>query len=190
MIPVGYMAKRVSPRPEWIAAKQVVDIYSVSACISKDFANFYDADASTYCPHWDHVNGYWLFDTPEVIQQLAREHAVDLDGTSLFYYEVYEHEFDEDVGLWREFEPASFPTDVVVPLKKALAGYDVVSFAVGTNPECSPLSCSGLARNVETNSHCLLASFEQAKELLELGTFNDDEPGPYRIFAVYSTTWR
>ena len=180
MIPVGYMAKRVSPRPEWLAAERVADIYSVSMCISKNFAD--------YIPYWKH-NGYWFFDTPEIIEQLAREHAIDLHGTSLFYYEVYEHEFDEIVELWRDFEPASFPTNVVVPPQKALAGYDVVSFAVGTNPECSPLSCNRLAEEVETNSHCLLASFEQAKDLLELGTFNNDEPGPYRIFAVHSTTW-
>ena len=180
MIPVGYMAKRVSPRPEWIAAERVADIYSVSGCISKDFAS--------YIPYWKH-NGYWFFDTPEIIEQLAREHAIDLHGTSLFYYEVHEHEFDEEVELWRDFEPARFPTNVVVPQQKALAGYDVVSFSQETSPECSPLSCSGLAKNVETNSHCLLGSFEQAKELLELGTFNDDEPGPYRIFAVHTTTW-
>jgi hypothetical protein len=181
MIPVGYMAKRVSPRPEWLAAERVTDIYSVSGCISKNFAN--------YVPYWKH-NGYWLFDTPEIIEELAREHAIDLQGTSLFYYEVYEHEFDEEVELWRDFEPeASFPTNVVVPRQKTLDGYDVVSFSVGTSPECSPLSCSNLARSVETNSHCLLASFEAAKDVLELGTVKDDEPGPYRIFAVHSVTW-
>ncbi len=90
MIPVGYMAKRVSPRPEWLAAERVADIYSVSMCISKNFAD--------YIPYWKH-NGYWFFDTPEIIEQLAREHAIDLHGTSLFYYEVYEHEFDEDRGV-------------------------------------------------------------------------------------------
>jgi hypothetical protein len=42
---------------------------------------------------------------------------------------------------------------------------------------------------VETNSHCLLASFEQAQELLEGGTFADTEPGPFRVFAVYPVVW-
>jgi len=36
----------------------------------------------------------------------------------------------------------------------------------------------------------LLQSFEQARALLENGTFNDSEPGPYRILAVYSVAWR
>jgi hypothetical protein len=180
MIPAGFMAKRVSPRPEWLAAEQVVDIYSVSGCISEAFADF--------IPHWKH-NGYWLFDTPEVIRQLARETAIDLQETSLFYYEVYEHEFDEIAEAWREFEPQPFPTQVVVPPERVLAGYDVVSFTVGTSAECSPLSCANLAQEVETNEHCLLASFEQAHELLERGRFNDTEPGPFRVFAVYSVAW-
>jgi hypothetical protein len=41
----------------------------------------------------------------------------------------------------------------------------------------------------ETNSRCLLQSFELARTLLENGTFNDPEPGPYRVFAVYSVKW-
>jgi hypothetical protein len=40
MIPVGYMAKRVSKKPDWIGAIRVVDIHSVSGCVSKDFADY------------------------------------------------------------------------------------------------------------------------------------------------------
>jgi hypothetical protein len=54
----------------------------------------------------------------------------------------------------------SFPTQVIVPPEKVLDGYDVVSFHAGTSAECSPLSCDGLATEVETNSHCLLATLE------------------------------
>lgn len=70
-----------------------------------------------------------------------------------------------------------------------LEGYDVVTFVAQTAPECSPLSCNSLASEIETNSRCLLQSVEQAQELLENGTFDDSEPGPYRIFAVYSVAW-
>ncbi len=34
------MAKRVSKRPDWLKAPQVIDIYSVSGCISKNFADY------------------------------------------------------------------------------------------------------------------------------------------------------
>jgi hypothetical protein len=121
---------------------------------------------------------------------MARENAIDLEATSLFYYEIYEHEFDELAEACRGFEPEpSFPTRVIVPPQKVLAGWDVVCFSVGTNAECSPLSCGNLAEEVETNSHCLLASFEQARELLERGTFTNGEPGPFRVFAVYPVAW-
>ena len=181
MIPVGYMAKRVSVRPEWLQTERVVDVYSVSHCISNGFAD--------YIHYWMH-NGYWFFDSPEIIRQLAQENSIDLKGTSLFYYEAHEREFDEARGGWTSFGPElAFTTKVVVPPRKDLEGYDVVTFSVGTGPECSPLSCNALATKVETNRHCLLASLEQAQHLLESGQFNNSEPGPFRIFAVYSVQW-
>ena len=44
------MARRVSPRPQGLAAEQVVDIDSVSRCISRDFADD--------VPYWKH-NGFY-----------------------------------------------------------------------------------------------------------------------------------
>jgi hypothetical protein len=63
-----------------------------------------------------------------------------------------------------------------------------VSFNAQTSPECSPLSCNNLAESVGVNDHCLLENLEQARKLLENGAFNDTEPGPFRVFAVYSCT--
>jgi hypothetical protein len=173
------MAKRVVERPDWLPAERVSSIYSVSGCVSKNFAK--------YITFWKH-NGYWLFDSPEVIIELARANGIELAETLLFFYEVHELQFDS--GEWKSFEPEpSFRTNVSVPEAKVFEGYDVVTFYVQTSPECSPLSCNSLASEVETNSRCLLQSFEQAQKLLENGTFTDSEPGPYRIFAVYSVAW-
>jgi len=181
MIPVGYMAKQVSVRPEWIKSERVADVYSVSGCVSRDFAD--------YISYWKH-NGYWFFDSPAIILQLARQSSIDLTQTSLFFYEVHELEFDDGEGRWTAFRPEpSFTTRIALPTEKALEGYDVVTFSARTNAECSPLSCNALAAEVETNRHCLLDSFERAQQLLEEGKFKNTEPGPYRIFAVYSTTW-
>jgi len=180
MIPVGYMAKRVSVRPAWLQPARILDVYSVSGCIS---ANFTD-----YVQYWKH-NGYWLFDSPAIIREISRDHAIDLAGLQLFYYEVCGLEFD-DLDGWRGFAPeASFKTQVVAPAEKVLEGYDVVTYSAGTSAECSPLSCNALALEVETNPHCLLASVEDARRALEDGRFRDSEPGPYRIVAVYSTPW-
>jgi hypothetical protein len=64
MIPAGYIAKTVLRRPDWLKANGVEGIHSVSGCVSKDFAD--------YITFWKH-NGYWLFDSPDVIEQVARE---------------------------------------------------------------------------------------------------------------------
>ena len=49
MIPVGYMAKRVTGCQAWLDTERVKDIYSVSACVSENFAD--------YISDWKH-NGY------------------------------------------------------------------------------------------------------------------------------------
>jgi hypothetical protein len=179
MIPAGYLAKRVCRKPDWLRAQQVADIYSVSGCISEVFADYVD--------FWKH-NGFWLFDAPEIIQNIAQENSIDLGGTSLFYYEVYEKEFDGTA--WHPYGPdSSFKTSVVVPVDKRLEGFDVVTFWSHNLPECSPLSCNHLAQDLPTNSHCLFPSFDNAETNVTNGAFNNSEPGPYRIFSVYSVDW-
>jgi hypothetical protein len=172
------MAKRVQ-KPKGFNMEEVTDIYSVGSCVNDDFAD--------YINFWRH-NGFWLFDSPEIIRDVAKENSIDLTGKSLFYYEVYEQEFDG--SDWRLFHPEeSFPTQVVEPENKRLEGFDVVTFFSGHAPECSPLSCNGLAKEIPTNPHCLLSSFEVAFAAIGHGKFNNSEPGPYRIFAVYSCDW-
>jgi len=179
MVPAGYMAKRVVERPDWLRAVGVSAVYSVSGCVSRNFAD--------YIKFWKH-NGYWLFDSPKGIVEIALDSGIDLAGTVLFFYEVHELQFGS--GEWTRFEPEpSLGTDVRVPEARVFEGYDVVTFLGQSSPECSPLSCNLLASHVETNSRCLLQSFDRARRLLEDGVFNDSEPGPYRIFGVYSVAW-
>jgi hypothetical protein len=178
MTPAGYLYKFVATRPNWLGATAVVDIGSISGCISRPFADFVD--------HWKH-NGYWLFDSPGIMEQIATDIGIDLSNATLFYYEVHEDEFDGRTKLWRKFSPeTSFPTKVQEPRSKRCLGYDVATFYAGSAPECSPLSCNALAAEQPVNEHCLLASFDQAKQALESGAFTNAEPGPYRIFAVYA----
>ena len=40
MIPAGYMAKNILKKPDWLEVNGVLDIYSVSDCFSKPFADF------------------------------------------------------------------------------------------------------------------------------------------------------
>ncbi|WP_205630036.1 hypothetical protein [Curvibacter sp. PAE-UM] len=172
------MYKQVARRPDWIKAPNVGDIYSLSGCVSKDFAD--------YINFWRH-NGYWLFDSPRIIEEIALANSIPLDGLSLFYYEAHEEQYDADDCVWTPFAPEqSFETNIEIPQSKTLQGFDVTTFLVQTSPECSPLSCNSLAEGVATNEHCLLATFDEAQELVEKGVFTDAEPGPYRIIAVYT----
>ena len=180
MMPVGYMSKRILSRPEGFENTDIADIYSVSGCMSKNFAD--------YIPSWKH-NGYWFFDSPRIIQQIAKEDSVDLSETKLFYYEVYPLEFDDN-DEWKPFAPEdSFTTDIQLPESKNLDGYDIVTFSQRNSAECSPLSCNLLANTIPVNKHCLLPDFENAYQLLRDGKFQHSEPGPFRIFAVYSVSW-
>lgn len=175
---MGYLYKHVANRPAWLKAETVADIYSLSGCFSKAFAD--------YINYWKH-NGYWLFDSPLAIKALAAESGISLEGLTLFYYEAHDHEYDDDRRLWVPYEPEpSFRTQVVEPVKKNLEGFDVTCFSAHTSPECSPLSCNARAEKLPTNSHCLFRTFEEAFRALEDGEFRNTEPGPYRIIAVYS----
>lgn len=181
MIPIGYMAKRSCEKPPGLGLLQVNDIYSVNSCVNDDFADYVD--------YWKH-NGYWFFDSPEIIQTLAEENSIDLEGTKLFYYEAYE--FDFNGQGWQTFSPwGEIPVRVAVPAEKKLEGFDVVTIWVenSPDPEHSPLSCNALAEKIPTNSHCLIESLEEAKAALNAGKFAGNDPGCQRIFAVYSVDW-
>ena len=178
MIPLGYMMKRVAKRTDWLKQPKVEDIFSVSRCMSKDFCDWID--------EWKH-NGYWLFDSPRIIHDIAKKRNIALDDLTLFYYEGYETQYNADTRQWEPFVPEPhFPLNVEPPPCKILQGYDVVTYNVYSAAECSPLSCNGLAEDIPTNAHCLLDNFQTAKTLLETGAFENSEPGPYRIIAVYT----
>ncbi len=162
MLPAGYMYKRVER-----------GVYSVSGCISEHFAD--------YIPSWSH-NALWLFDSPAILGEVAAAHGAATNGLTLFYYEVYEQQFDG--SSWGGFE-AAVPS-VVAPAFRKLEGFDVVTFSGQSAPECSPLSCNGLGELTAVNPHCLFDTIESARQALDTGFFENSEPGPYRIFAVYT----
>ncbi|MES2391142.1 MAG: hypothetical protein V4555_05850 [Acidobacteriota bacterium] len=179
MIPVGYIAKRIAAQPpDWLRAPSVRDVYSVSCCVNNDLV-----DCTPDLP----INGYWLFDSPEKLRAAADAKGVDCAGSRLFYYEACDLEFDE--GEWTPFaRDQSFETSVAPPSAKHLEGFDIVSFCDGPNSH-SPLSCNSIAQDVKTNEHCLFETEDEARQSLNAQAFSEGEPGPYRIYAVYSVAW-
>jgi hypothetical protein len=194
MIPIGYMAKRVGKPSGWLGRADIVDVYSVGDCVNDNFAD--------YTNFWKH-NAYWFFDSPQVIQALAKEQSLDLTCALLFYYEAFEREFSGEKSLEKDFSrkawrpvpavPDDFgiPMNVVQPAEKRLEGYDVITVWVENSPvpEHSPLSCNGFAEEIPTNVHCLFDTFELAESSINRGEFEGGEPGALRIIAVYSVDW-
>jgi hypothetical protein len=185
VFPVGYMAKFIASAPERLT-ERVTDIYSFSPHGSKNFESFIDDwQEGEVEPN----NAYRLYDSPQLIRQLAGTHHVDLSDSVLFFYEVYEQEYHEDGAHWYPFDPPVPTLGIVAPSVKRLEGYDVVAVEARM-PNCSLVCLLALpAIAVETNEHCLLPSLEGACQLLSEGQFDDTEPGPFQIFAVYSVDW-
>jgi hypothetical protein len=145
VIPAGYMLKTAIPPPEWFSpesAGRVEEVCSLSNCVVTDFTDAFQT--------WRH-NGWWLYDSPVVIDEVVREQAIETQGMSLFYYELYEQELADDG--WRAFEPNGFPIDVVAPKVKTLIGFDVTTHFVLQGPECSPLSCNNMAGELKGRRH-------------------------------------
>ena len=178
MIPLGYLAKHIpKQRPDWLKAPNVIDVYSVSDCVN---------DTLVDSSNGNH-NGFWMFDSKAAIQTAAMANEIDMQGAMLFFYEAYESEFDGHD--WLAISPeASFETQVLIPPTKHLEGFDVVTFCDGPNSH-SPLSCNSIAADIKTNMHCLLENLDEAVAGVEGDAFDQSEPGPYRIYAVYSVPW-
>lgn len=174
MIPAGYMLKHSTCPPDF---GDLAGIHSVSGCVAELFDD--------YIPHWRH-NGYWLYDDPATLWEIAAAEGIPTDGLTLFYYEVHPEAFDRESGTWSKLPPVDPEPRVIAPVEPRFSGYDVVSFAVGTIPECSPLTCNHLWRKVPVNAFGLFATLSEAKAALETGVFRHAEPGPYRIFAVHT----
>jgi hypothetical protein len=177
MIPLGYLYKRTVSCPDWLHMQQVQEMVALAGCITSTFCD--------YIPFWRH-NGWWLFDSPDIMNELARERGIDLSGMTLFYYEAFPEQYDEEQSAWRTFGPErSFVTQVEPPSQATLLGFDVVTFSMQNMPEHSPLSCNGLAQEIPVNQFALLESLDAAQNALNQGRFRNSEPGPYRIISIH-----
>ncbi|MBX9667073.1 MAG: hypothetical protein K2X93_05610 [Candidatus Obscuribacterales bacterium] len=111
--------------------------------------------------------GYWLFDSIEVLDEIVRSEGINISFCTLFYFEVFEQQYDEYLKSWSEFKSdAAFPTNVILPKEKTLEGFDVVTYTADSSAECSPLSCNSLATEIDVNEHCLFRTFEEARNAL------------------------
>jgi len=173
MTPAGYMAKRISRRPDWLKAVNVEDVYSISSCVSEDFGD--------YISNWKH-NGYWFFDSPEIIKNVAKENSIRLRGRP-FYYEAYEMEFDGE-SWFVMVAGDTIPDQCCSASRRHLEGFDAVSFSAGRIRNVHPCPATRLQKSFRY-SHCSFESFDDAKRNLDNGSFRDAEFAPTEYFRVF-----
>ena len=174
LIPVGFKAKLVIPRPDFVTNLTVREILSVSGCMSEDAVDLMNP--------WG-LNEWGLADTEEIIERaIERENVVD-SRLRCFFYEGIGQELEE--GEWEEIE--RLPTGVVRPASGySLRGFDIVCCTIGYMLDCSPLSCNDGAGQFPVNEHCLLESFEEAVRVAEaIDESGKYEPPPYRVMSVW-----
>jgi hypothetical protein len=108
MIPIGYMAKASCVVPEGLDIPHLVDVFSVSDCVN---TNFYEKELP------GEMNGYGLYDSPEIVRAVASSHSVDLTSAVLFCYEADELEYDD--GSWSPYKPFALSLRMSWPLGRS-----------------------------------------------------------------------
>ena len=183
---IGYFAKPVTSRPEWLKAEQVEEVCSWDACRIGRLVDWIHL--------WRH-NAEWVFSTPELAWSVVTE-AVR-SQCQLFGYRLYPVRFR--LGVRESYQLPDYSEAEVLGFAPQWPeamdcsferlGYDLVPRNCEANFECSPLCCADLAVEVPTNRYCLLDTAEEAFALaptLEVpGQPPRGEPGPYHIVEVW-----
>ena len=173
MIPGGYFARRVKPKPDHLPAPGVREICSVSECLSPG--------ADNWITSWRHNSLGWfnsIADAQKVVPESERP------GYRLFAYRIH-----PEVFRGRHRVALEIPDDVrpePLPAGFATIGYDCASRSnVATlSFECSPLSCNGLASEMPVNVHCLFPTLALAIAGAERFAAEQPEPGDYYVVEV------
>jgi hypothetical protein len=172
---IGFIPKKVATCTEWFKNPAVLDICSVSTCISKEPENWVDK--------WLHNTTTWMFDSPE----LARSVLEPTDtGFTVFAYKVFPVLFEGDaIQAWQVHPSPSCDLSGFEFL-----GYDIVSRYLKTCFNCSPLSCNAGCDTIHVNEHCLIDGLETAwhtaeRIASESKAHGSWEPGPYCLVEVH-----
>lgn len=174
---VGYLAKLVLPRPDWLAVPAVEDIGSVSECMSHGPPDRIAA--------WSH-NSAGCYATEA--EALAVVPAEQRERYTLFAYRIWPLALaegrDPDWDVRAEWPDLPDPPDLA---SYQLLGHDAIGRGGSDLFGCSPLSCNGVAAEHEVNRHCLIDEPDRALAIAR--AFADPsshvEPGTYHVVEVW-----
>jgi hypothetical protein len=167
---IGYVSKQLTPPPPNFEPTGLREIASVSNCIADR--------PDGWVTLWRH-NDWFLYDSPELAREVAQECAAY--RWPVVAYLAHPMEFGPDGEV-----PISITTTArPMPEYFHLLGWDVVSRSVTREFECSPLSCNGLANEVQVNELCLLDSEAGAIDFARRCATEQPEPGNYSVIEVW-----
>ena len=167
---IGYFPKRVTARPDWIHASAVLEVCSVSDCIA--------APPDGWIDRWAH-NELWVYDSRAAATGVLPEQGQD--EFAIYAYRLVPLVFRD--GTEEPFELPKIDPEPIPSTFESL-GFDVVSRSLGTNFECSPLSCCDKAHEMAANQFCLLPTLGRAIEVAIQFSIEQPEPGPYLVLEV------
>ena len=151
LIDAGYATVRVAPNPFRDSAPGVIEICSVSDCVSPRPDNWIQS--------WLH-NDFGWFNTAEDAAQVSA--GADEGAFRLFAYRLYPELFRRGNAVAVEWPENANPNPI--PPNFRSLGYDAVSRSETTSTgfDCSPLSCNDLAAEMPANLHCLFTTRDEA----------------------------
>jgi hypothetical protein len=182
---IGFLAKNIVPKPDWLKADSVREICSLSNCISKTHPDAFE--------QWQH-NRFDLYRTEALAMAVIPE--AERASYEIFAYRLWPVMFDENGQ--RDFEPLGLPGDDETGVSSPpwadepdwsawkFLGYDLVGMGM-SGFECSPLSCNGYAAECEVNEYCLIDDLTGAMALGKIfgGPEGRVEPADYFLVEVW-----
>lgn len=171
---VGYFAKTLVRRPEWLAAPQVDFVCSVSDCSCAT------RSPDGWIDRWLH-NDLWLFDTLAVLDQVIPVRS----AAEYLRYGLRTLPVQFDAGRELPLDVSKVRPEPM-PQGFLRLGFDLCSRTVRTTLDSSPLSCNSMAATCPTNRYCLVGSFADALLLAEQFGRQEPEPGPYLLLEVWA----
>lgn len=171
---IGYLPKRILPRPEWLACPAVEFVASVSECISPAPPEHLASGQQ---------NTLGLYDTADLATTTIPN---DLTAPyTLFAYATLTVLFHDGRAIdWNPLTNMTTPPPTLVAEFDEHLGFDVVGLHDGSLFECSPLSCNGAAKDFGVNRFCLVDDVERAMGLAKDFSKPDSHVEPAWGYAV------
>lgn len=173
MIDAGYFVKHTEAKPDWLQTSHVIEICSVSNCIS--------SPPEGWIEHWIHNELGWFNCVSDAISVVPASQRAEY---RVFAYRLYPKIFRKGnrVRLAPSFDVRPDP----IPETFRSLGFDSVSKSMESilGFECSPLSCNSMAAEYHANEFCLFPSLEAAIIGAERFSIEQPEPGDYYIVEV------